>query len=89
MTPPVIYSLFGGGFSGTITLVLLRPANALTCEGGLSEHSDILGNPDECVNMFGSAMLGLVGAVNPFIAAGGVGVVVLNAGLALERRRSG
>lgn len=86
MSSSPVYILFGSSLSGFVTYALLQPANSLTCAGGIAERSDILGNVETCVNVFGSDLLGVVGAVDQYVAAGLVGLVFLVAGVIRKAR---
>ncbi len=88
MSEPIIYTAFGGGISGLVTGLLLRPANEFTCEGGMGERQNILGTPEQCVNALGSDVLGLVGALDPLIAAGVVGMAFFFGGWYLQSNKA-
>ncbi len=81
MSEPIIYTLFGGGVSGLVTGLLVKPANEFTCEGGFAERHDIFGTPEQCVNALGWDLLGLVGTLDPLVAAGFVGMAFFLGGL--------
>jgi hypothetical protein len=84
----ILYTLFGTSLAGIATFGFMQPTNSLTCAGGLLERTDFLGNVEKCVDILGSDLGGLVGAVDPYLAAGVVGAVVFIAGLVAEHRKS-